>query len=324
MKMQKVACAVLAACSLALAGNANALNLRIGHSLIEDSSDHKAFVAFGEKLKELSGGDIEVTIFPNSTLGGEREMAEQVLNGALDICRVGGQVVESFYQPYAVLNTPYLFRDFDHVKKFIKSEAAHKYLLDATSDLGFVGLWFETAGPRSFYTKVKIEKPEDLKGLKMRVPEAQMSLDTVKYLGGQPTPLSSSEVYSALQQSVIDGAENNFVFYCQSRQFEVAPYFNEDEHSMPPNVVIMSQYVLDELSDQEKAWIKEASDYARDVQMQLYDEEVATYTAQIDKLGIKYIKVDKAPFVEKTRPILESQMQDPKKAEIINAITAIK
>lgn len=306
------------------ASSAHARDLRIGHSLVENSSDHEAFVLFGDKLKELSGGELTVTIFPNSILGGEREMAEQVLNGALDICRVGGQVIETFFPRYAALNIPYLFRDFDHLKKFIKSDVAHKYLLDATADAGFKGLWFETAAPRSFYASSKIEKPEDLDGLKMRVPEAQMSIDTVKLLGGQPTPLSSAEVYSALQQKVIDGAENNFVFYVQSRQCEVAKYYCADEHSMPPNLVIMSQYVWDDLSDQEKQWVAETSEFARDEQMRLYEEELATYTAQIKDLGIEYITLDKAPFVEKTKSILDAEMQNPDRADLIKAIQAIK
>ena len=327
MKLSKLSALVatgIACLSLMSTSSAFARDLRISHSLVENSSDHEAFVLFGEKLKELSNGELNVTIFPNSILGGEREMAEQVLNGALDICRVGGQVIETFYPRYAALNIPYLFRDFDHLKKFIKSDAAYKYLLDATGDLGFKGLWFETAAPRSFYSSTKIEKPENLDGLKMRVPEAQMSIDTVKLLGGQPTPLSSAEVYSALQQKVIDGAENNFVFYVQSRHCEVAKYFCADEHSMPPNLVIMSQYVWEDLSDQEKQWIAEASAYARDEQMRLYEEELSTYTAQIKDLGIEYITLDKTPFVEKTKSILEAEMANPDRADLIKAIQAIK
>ncbi len=317
----KAIAAVLAVCvSLVAANSAQARNLRIGHSHVEHKATDISFRAFGEKLAELSGGELTVTIFANGQLGGEREMAEQVLNGALDISMVGGQMIESFFSRYGVLNMPYLFTSVDHLLAFVRSDDAHKYLLDVTGDLGFKGLWLEGSGPRSFYTKKEVTKPEDLDGLKMRVPEAQMSIDTVRYLGGQPTPLSSTEVYSALQQQVIDGAENNFVYYVQSRHFEVAPYFCEDEHSMPPNVVIMSQYVWDDMSEQEQQWVLEAAKVGQEAQIQAYLQEMEEHMSQIEELGIKYLKVDKTPFVERTKPILEAELNNPDRADLIRAI----
>ena len=325
MKLSKISTAILACVTCAaFASQADARELRMAHSHVEDDPTHLSFVAFGEKLKELSGGGLTVTIFANGQLGGEREVAEQVLNGALDISMVGGQVIETFFPRYAVTNIPYLFRSFEHVQHFIKSDIAYKYLLDASADEGFKGLWFETCGPRSFYTKKPVNKPEDLDGLKMRVPESQMSIDTVKLMGGQPTPLSSTEVYSALQQSVIDGAENNFVYYVQSRHFEVAKYFNEDEHSMPPNVVIMSQYTWDDLSEQEQQWVTEAAKYARDEQMRLFVQQTDENKAKAKELGIEIVTVDKAPFVEKTKSILENEMKNPDRAELIKAIQELQ
>lgn len=326
MKLNKIASSLLAVASIfTLSATAvDAREFRIGHSHVENDPTHMSFIKFCDKLNELSGGEFTVKVFANSQLGGEREMAEQVLNGALDISMVGGQLIETFYPKYAALNTPYLFKSFDHVKKFIKSEAAQKYLLDASLDSGFKGLWLETCGPRSFYSKKPLNTPEDLNGVKMRVPEAQMSIDTVKLMGGQPTPLSSAEVYSALQQSVIDGAENNFVFYVQSRHFEVAPYFNLDEHSMPPNVVIMSAYVWEDLSDEEKQWVTEAAAYARDYQMDAYCADLEKYEKQAQELGITINKVEKTPFFEKTKSILDKEMQDAGKAELINAINALE
>ncbi len=325
MKMKTaLASALLVAITALCASNADARMLRAGHSHVADQATDLSLKAFGNKLKELSGGKLELTVFPNSQLGDERVMAEQVLNGALDISMVGGQQIENFYAPFAVTNIPYLFRDYDHVKKFIKSDVAYKYLLDATAGKGFIGLWFETCAPRSFYAKKPIKTPDDLKGLKMRVPESKMSIATVKLMGGQPTPLSSAEVYSALQQSVIDGAENNFEFYVQSRHFEVAPYWSEDMHSMPPNVVIMSEDTYNSFNDQEKKWVKEAAAYARDEQMRMYDENLEKLYAEADKLGIHITKVDNKPFAEKTKSLLEEELKKPDRAELIKAIQAIK
>lgn len=324
MKFSYIAiCVAATALCIACTGMAQARTLRAAHSHVEDQATDLSFKEFGKKLSELSKGDLKVTVFANGQLGGEREVAEQVLNGAIDISMVGGQLIENFYAPYATTNIPYLFRDYEHVKKFIKSDVAHKYLLDATQDKGFIGLWFETCGPRSFYSKKAINTPEDLNGLKMRVPESPMSINTVKLLGGQPTPMSSSEVYSALQQGVIDGAENNFEFYVQSRHFEVAPYWNQDMHSMPPNVVIMSADTYESLSAQEQNWIHEAAEYARDFQMKMYDETLEQLYKEADKLGIHVNLIDPKPFAQKTSSILNEELKKSDRQELIKAIQAL-
>ena len=325
MKFSYIAvCVAAGALCLALSNMAQARTLKAAHSHVEDQATDLSFKEFGKKLSELSNGELSVSVFANGQLGGEREVAEQVLNGAVDISMVGGQLIENFYAPYATNNIPYLFRDYEHVKKFIKSDVAHKYLLDATLDKGFLGLWFETCGPRSFYAKKAINSPADLDGLKMRVPESPMSINTVKLLGGQPTPMSSSEVYSALQQGVIDGAENNFEYYVQSRHFEVAPYWNQDMHSMPPNVVIMSADTFESLSEQEQQWIREASEYARDFQMKMYDDTLEELYKEAEKLGIHVNMIDPKPFAEKTSSILNEELKKSDRVELIKAIQAIK
>lgn len=325
MKFSYIAvCVAAGVLCLALSNMAQARTLKAAHSHVEDQATDLSFKEFGKKLSELSNGELSVSVFANGQLGGEREVAEQVLNGAVDISMVGGQLIENFYAPYATTNIPYLFRDYEHVKKFIKSDVAHKYLLDATLDKGFLGLWFETCGPRSFYAKKAINSPADLDGLKMRVPESPMSINTVKLLGGQPTPMSSSEVYSALQQGVIDGAENNFEYYVQSRHFEVAPYWNQDMHSMPPNVVIMSADTFESLSEQEQQWIREASEYARDFQMKMYDDTLEELYKEAEKLGIHVNMIDPKPFAEKTSSILNEELKKSDRVELIKAIQAIK
>lgn len=325
MKFSYIAvCVAAGALCLALSNMAQARTLKAAHSHVEDQATDLSFKEFGKKLSELSNGELSVSVFANGQLGGEREVAEQVLNGAVDISMVGGQLIENFYAPYATTNIPYLFRDYEHVKKFIKSDVAHKYLLDATLDKGFLGLWFETCGPRSFYAKKAINSPADLDGLKMRVPESPMSINTVKLLGGQPTPMSSSEVYSALQQGVIDGAENNFEYYVQSRHFEVAPYWNQDMHSMPPNVVIMSADTFESLSEQEQQWIREAAEYARDFQMKMYDDTLEELYKEAEKLGIHVNMIDPKPFAEKTSSILNEELKKSDRVELIKAIQAIK
>ncbi|MGN0908578.1 MAG: TRAP transporter substrate-binding protein DctP [Succinivibrio sp.] len=294
--------------------------LQAGHTHVPGGATDQGLKAFAGKLSELSGGRIEVRIHPGGELGDEYSMAASVVAGKLDICMVGGQMVESLYPPYAATNIPYIFRDYDHLKAFIRSRAARDLLLRASRGSGFSGLWLEASGPRCFFAKFPIRTPSDLAGLAIRVPESEMSVKTVQLLGAQPNPLSTTETYSALEHSVIDGAENNFLYYVQEHYYEVAPVFSEDMHSMAPNVVIISEAALDAMTPKEREWVDEAAVAGREAQIEAYEKDYAKALSYAGALGIEIVKVDTAPFVERTRAILEEESKKPAMARLIKAI----
>lgn len=294
--------------------------LRAGHTHMRGDPTDVGLHAFASELARLSSGRIEVKIFPEGALGDEFSMSRDVITGRLDICMVGGQMVESLYPPYAATNIPYVFDSYEHLKAFIRSDGARKALLNASAGAGFTGMWLEAAAPRSFFAKFPITSPSDLKGLVIRVPESEMSIRTARLLGATPNPLSTMETYTALEHSVIDGAENNFVYYVQQRYYEVAPVFSNDMHSMSPNVVILSQKSRDHMTLKEWKWVEKAAAAGREAQIAAYEAEFSKLLGFAKALGIQMIKVDRGPFIEATRQILEESRRDPSLSGVIKAI----
>ena len=186
----------------------NNLVIRLGHGLDTNHSVHKAMLKMGEELYRISSGTMEIKIYPNQQLGSERECLELLQIGSLDITKVSTGVLENFSPNMKVFGLPYLFRDKAHTFSVLDGPIG-KELLNQTSSFRIKGLAYYDAGSRSFYTKTKpIKSPSDLKGLKIRVMESVTAMKMVESMGGSPTPISWGELYTSLQQEVVDGASN--------------------------------------------------------------------------------------------------------------------
>ena len=163
------------------------------------------------------------------------------------------------------------------------------------------------SGSRSFYTVGKpILTPADVKELKIRVLPSKMARDLIATLGGGPTPIPRGELYTALQQSMVDGAENNPPSYLTSRHYEVAKHFSLDEHTRIPDVIIFSQKIWAGLSPQQQAWINQAAAESVEFQRKLWIEKTAEALATVEKAGVKIYRPDKQPFVEATMPMYQA------------------
>ena len=202
--------------------------LRLGHGLDTQHPVHKAMVYFGERLQENSKGKLKLKIYPSAQLGGERECLELLQIGSLDITKVSAAVLENFIPEYKVFSIPYLFRDKAHRFSVLDGKVGTD-LKTKGEKFKLRGLTFYDAGSRSFYTKQKpIHLPSDLKGLKIRVMKSNMSIAMVNQLGGAATPIAYGELYTALQQGVVDGAENNPPSFYTSKHYEVCKYYSID------------------------------------------------------------------------------------------------
>lgn len=300
-----------------------ARELRLGHGMPEDNAQNIGLQAFADEVSRLSNGELTVTIYPNGQLGSEREMAEQTVTGALDICKISGMLAETFAPRYGIMSIPYLFRDYEHVKKFIRSDLPEKYFANASKDRGVIGLFLISAGTRSFYASKPIKHPDDLKGLKMRVPESEMAMRMVSAMGGQPTPVPWSEIYSALQSKIVDGAENSISAYVEQRHCEVNKYFNFDEHTMTPDVVFISDLTWETLNDEEKEIIKKASRVGIEKEIENWDKKDAENLQKAKDMGLNLVEVDKQAFRDKTASILDDERKKEGYSEIIDAILAL-
>ncbi|MCF1420474.1 TRAP transporter substrate-binding protein [Mangrovimonas futianensis] len=294
--------------------------IKLGHGLDVNHSVHKAMVKMGEDLAEISGGKMELEIYPSQQLGTERECVELLQIGSLDMTKVSVGVMENFAPKMKVFGLPYLFRDKEHAFQILDGPIG-KQLLDEGEDYWIKGMGYYDAGSRSFYTKEKpIEEPSDLKGMKIRVMESASAIEMVKSLGGSPTPISWGELYTSLQQGVVDGAENNPPSFYLSRHYEVCKYYSLDEHTLLPDVLIIGKHTWDHLSDQERVWLQEAVDKSVTYQRVLWEDSEKEALEAVKAAGVSVILPNKEPFSEKTKSVYKQYEQDPEIKELIDQI----
>ncbi|MUP44851.1 TRAP transporter substrate-binding protein [Gramella sp. BOM4] len=297
--------------------------IKLGHGLDMSHPVHKAMVFMAERVKDKSEGKMQIDIYPNQQLGSERECLELLQIGSLGMTKVSTGVMENFAPELKVFGLPFLFRDREHRFNVLEGEIGEEFL-NSSLDKRLKGLTFYDAGSRSFYTKEPIEIPKDLEGLKIRVMESQTAINMVKNLGGSPTPIAWGELYTALQQGIVDGAENNLPSFYLSRHYEVCKYFLVDEHTAIPDELVIGTLVWNKLSDQEKQWLKEAAMESSEYQKKLWREAELEALEKIQEAGVTVIEADKTEFREKVKPMYEEFEQNPEMKQIIEEIQAVK
>lgn len=302
---------------------ADKVQMRLGHGLPEDHAVHKAVVRFAELVKERSNGEVEIKIFANGVLGGEREMLEQVQNGVLEITKASASPLETFSTDYKVFNLPFVFRDRDHYFKVLTSPVGES-ILASSKKKGFIGLAYYDSGARSFYAKKAINTPDDLKGMKIRVQQSPTTIKMIQALGATPTPMAWGEVYSALQTGVVDGAENNVTALTNGRHGEICKFFSETEHQMVPDVLVISSMRWDSLSKAQQDIIKKAAVDSYEYQKSLWGAFEKVEREKAMAMGVKFITPNKPTFVAKVKPMMDEERKNPAIAKLLDGIAATK
>ncbi|MCK4746202.1 MAG: TRAP transporter substrate-binding protein [Bacteroidales bacterium] len=294
--------------------------LKLAHGLDPSHPVHSAMVYMADRCKEISDGELTIDIYPSGQLGSEQQCVELLQIGSLAITKVSAAVMESFTEDFKVLGLPYVFRSREHSFKVLDGEIGHELLL-SSEPFWIRGLCFYDAGSRSFYTIDRsIEHPDDLKGLKIRVMKSITAMEMVKAQGGSPTPISWGELYTALQSGVVDGAENNPPSFYTSHHYEVCKYYSLNEHTMVPDVLIVSQKVWKKLSDQEKKWLQQAADESVPIQRKLWADSEKESLEIVQEAGVTITYPDKEPFAEMVVPLLESYKDNEKLYGLITRI----
>lgn len=279
--------------------------LKLAHILDPSTPVHQAMKFMGERLESMSGGKMKIDIYASGQLGNERECLELLQLGSLDMTKVSSSVVENFVPTMGVFSLPYLFEDQNHYWQVFNGDIGKEILLQG-EPYWLRGLCFYDAGFRSFFINGKaVHKPDDLDGLKIRVMRSNLSIRTINLLGGHATPLAYSELYSALQQGVVDGAENNPPNFYQMKFYELCRHFVLDEHSAPPDVLLMSTHTWNKLSNQEKEWLEKAVEESVVYQRKLWDEMTQSALDAVQAAGVTVIRPDKKPFQEVVKPIYD-------------------
>jgi tripartite ATP-independent transporter DctP family solute receptor len=302
--------------------------LRVAHALPTSHPVHQGILFMAKRVEELSGGKLKLEVFPGEQLGTETQCLEQVQAGTLAITKVSCGAVGNFVSTYKVFGLPYLFRDESHLWNVLEGPVGEDLLklISVANDgqpSGLTGLCFYDAGSRNFYGKSPITTPADLKGKKIRVMNDQVAMDLITAFGGAPTPIPWGELYTSLQQGVVDGAENNPPSLLSSRHYEVCKFYTLDHHTRLPDVLVMSSKIFDKLSPEEEGWISKASRESTDYQRKLWAEETARSLAELKKAGVDVREVDMEPFRKMVGPVIEKYAQGKVK-ELVEQIEAVK
>ncbi|WP_417624299.1 TRAP transporter substrate-binding protein [Paremcibacter congregatus] len=298
-----VVCMTMVLCLAACDDGQRSHRIKLAHSLDTEHPVHKSISYMAARLAQISGGSLQVDIYPNGQLGSERELIELLQIGSLGMSKVSASPLEGFVSEMEIFSIPYVFRDHEHYWQVLNSDIGKKLLL-APERVGLRGLGYYDAGSRSFYSSERaIHSPADLAGMKIRVMKSQTAIKTVESLGGAATPISWGELYTALQQGVVDGAENNPPTFLISKHFEVSKYYTLDEHSSIPDMLLISGHVWKNLTTEQQGWLQQAVNESMQYQRNLWQQETEAALEAVAKAGIEIIRPDKGPFRRAVAPL---------------------
>ena len=315
--MMKRAAAVLLAAAMAVSLTAcGSLTdgkriIRISHAQSETHPEHLGLLAFKEYVEERLGDKYEVQIFPNEILGSAQKAIELTQTGAIDFVVAGTANLETFADVYEIFSMPYLFDSEDVYKTVMEDSDYMEQVYESTDEAGFRVVTWYNAGTRNFYAKTPIRTPEDLKGKKIRVQQSPASVSMVNSFCAAAAPMGFGEVYTAIQQGVIDGAENNELALTNNKHGEVAKYYSYNKHQMVPDMLVANLKFLEGLSPEEYQVFKDAAALSTEVEMKEWDKSIeeAKKIASED-MGVEFIDVDVDAFKEKVLPLHEKMLND--------------
>jgi tripartite ATP-independent transporter DctP family solute receptor len=296
--------------------------LKLGHGLDITHPVHKAMVYMAKRVSEKSSGRMKVDIFPNEQLGNEKECIEALQLGYLAMTKTSTAPLEGFVPRMMIFGIPYLFRDNEHYWRAMKGPLGRELLLSGESK-GLRGLCYYDAGARSFYAKKEIHSPADLKGMKIRVQNSIMSMKMVEAMGGSPTPIPWGELYTALEQGVVDAAENNPPSFRTSRHYEVCKYYILDEHTRLPDMLVISTSVWNNLSRQFQQILQEAVEESVEYQRKIWAEAEEEDMKTVQDAGVKIIHPDKGLFRASVASLWD-EFEDTDIGELIKRIQEVK
>nr|WP_136251038.1 TRAP transporter substrate-binding protein [Ningiella ruwaisensis] len=297
--------------------------LRLGHVVDLEHAVHKSLVYFKEQLAEISAGQLHLEIYASGQLGAERDLIELLQVGSLAMAKVSVGPLESFVPEMQVFSLPYVFDDEAHFWKVVNSPLGEELLLSPLK-VDLRGVAFFDAGSRSFYTCPKaISSPSDLKGMKIRTMKSQSAVALMRALGASATPISFGELYTALQQGVVDGAENSPITYYKARHYEICKNFTLDEHNTIPGIVMFSEKVWQTLTPEQQNWINVAMERTVTFQRALWKSDTQVALDALKAAGINIIYPDKAPF-QKSVENFKASFEGSEVGEILDRIEALK
>jgi tripartite ATP-independent transporter DctP family solute receptor len=308
-----------------MALSAQAVELRSAD--VHNSDDYPTVAAvrhMSDQLKQRSNGKFTIKVFNKSALGSEKETLDQVKIGALDMNRVNISSLNAICPKSLVPTMPFLFNSIDHMRKVLDGPIGEE-ILKGCEHQGLVGLAFYDSGARSIYAKKPVRTLADVKGMKLRVQQSDLWVALVNAMGANATPMATAEVYTGLKTGVIDAAENNEPSYEGFKHYEAVKYYSYTQHSMAPEMLVMSKAVFDKLSPAEQAMFRATAKESVTFQRQKWDEQTAKAIEIVSKAGVEWVKdVNKAEFQNAMKPVYDKFMTTPDLQRLVKAVQDTK
>jgi len=277
--------------------------LRMAYALSQQSHYGAGGEAFSRTIMEATGGKIQVQQFPNSALGGEREVIEGLQLGTIDLAIVSTGATLNFVPKTGVFDIPFLFRDLAHARKVLDGPLGQE-LLAEFDKRGLVALAWGEQGFRHLTNHVRpVATPQDIKGLKIRITENPIHLAAFRELGVLATPMAWPEVATALQQGTIDGQENPLSVILPAKLAQMEKYLSLTAHVYGPAVILISPAAYNSLTDQDKARVKDAGLKAAQAMRGFVDNIEQNGVEELKKQGMQVSTVDHAAFVQAVQPV---------------------
>jgi len=323
MKIKKTLLAIAAALAMApLAGFAAEFRSADTHNA-DDYPTVAAVKYMSELLEKKSGGKHKIKVFNKQALGSEKETIDQVKIGALDFTRVNVGPMNAICPLTQVPTMPFLFSSIAHMRKSLDGPVGDE-ILKSCETAGFVGLAFYDSGARSIYAKKPIKTVADAKGLKIRVQQSDLWVALIGAMGANATPMPYGEVYTGLKTGLIDAAENNIPSFDTAKHVEAVKFYSKTEHSMAPEILVMSKIVFDKLPKAEQDMIRAAAKESVAFGRQKWDEQEAKSLANVKAAGAEIVEVDKKSFQAVMGPVYEKFMTTADMKRLVKSVQDTK
>jgi tripartite ATP-independent transporter DctP family solute receptor len=308
----------------AVTTSAAAREFRVADTQSENYPTVQALRFMGRLIEEKTGGRLQIRVFHSRQLGEEKETIEQTRAGAIDLNRTNVALIGTFVPATNVLAMPFLFRSVKHLQKVLDGPIGDE-ILDSFEPFGFVGLAFYDSGARSIYNSVRpIRSIADMKGLRLRVQQSELMSDMIRALGAEPVELPYGQVRTGLATKLIDGAENNWPSFVTTDHYKYAGFYTLTEHTMSPEVLVMSYKAWGSLSVEDRAIFRDAARQSRQFMRERWKDLEEQSRGEAQAAGVTIVSdFDRRPFEAAMADIYSKAQRDPAAAALIERIRKV-
>lgn len=312
---------LLALTALAFSTAAPAREFRASDTQVADYPTVKALELMGAIVRQRTGGRHTIRVFHSRQLGEEKETIEQTRIGAIDLNRTNVAPLASFVPEANILALPFLFRSVDHLHRVLDGPVGDD-ILASFERYGLVGLAFYDSGARSLYNSARpVRSPEDLRGLRIRVQQSDLMVEMIRALGAEPVAMPYGQVGIGLTTGLIQGAENNWPSYVTTDHFRAARHLTLTEHTMSPEVLVMSKRAWESLSEEDRAIFREAARESAKAMRREWQALEARSRQEAERSGVSVVTLtDRRPFEQAVEGLYSRFAAEPGLAALVARI----